>query len=281
VTEASSRELLSRYVDGDLDKAEVAALHEHLSSDPGLATELEDMLRLRQAVSDIANGLNPPPQLDQIMEPLRRGISDSRSRSRTWVRGLAAAAVVVLGITVVVEIFRHRDGSAIHTLRQATPTDSTGPAEIFRLRPLPTSAVPYDEVRLGAADRLVESPIPEPRLDDPRPLEIVGPLTEDPINDDGRARGTEPSTAVVSGSRGMLAIASTDQRAPISIPSIDEVIAGIYPLRITVEGGRIHAVQANTTNREILERLRAAVAELSLGDLADGEYKAELTVIAR
>jgi len=279
VTEAFSRELLSRCVDGDLDELEAGALNEQLSCDPGMAAELENMRRLRQAVSDIANNMNPPPQLDQMMKPLRRGISDSRSGSRIWVRGLAAAAVVVLGITVVVEIIRHRDGSAIHTLRQTTPTDSSDPAEIFRLRPLPTSTVPDDEVRLGAADRLVESPIPEPRLDDPRPLEIVGPLTEDPIVDDRRARGTTPTTAVDSRSRGTLAIASTDWREPIPIPAINDLTAGIYLLRIMVEDGRIHVVQANTTHREILERLRAVVAELSLGDLADGEYDAELTVI--
>lgn len=170
-------EILSRAVDGDLSDVERAKLDDDLKAQPKLAAELESLERLRWAVAEVARGLEPPGELDAVVEPLRRGGPAPVRRVRPVYRWLGAAAAVVLGVTVAMEVARRNpqptlgDGAPRRVINQDE-------REIFPLAPLPT-AVPNENRPLGATDRLLEEAPSAPKAPEPAALEIVGPLSEE------------------------------------------------------------------------------------------------------
>ena len=172
-------ELLSRYLDGDLDAHEVEIFEERLRTDTDLRDELEMMRQIQDSVSTLASAETAPRALDAIIDPLLRGKPDPIV-ARPWARWLAAAAVVVVGATVIIEVNRQNPGPNIESFARATEERRQAePADRFTLAPLPTSAIPPEEQPLGASDRLLASPIPEIELDDPPALEVLGPLEEE------------------------------------------------------------------------------------------------------
>ena len=90
-----TRELLSRYLDGDLDAAGREAADRELRR-PGARRELERMARLRGAVRRLAAAEHPPPALDRLVEPLRHA-PPPRPFWRAPGALAAAAAVAVTG----------------------------------------------------------------------------------------------------------------------------------------------------------------------------------------
>jgi hypothetical protein len=169
-------ESLSRYLDGDLGAADAEKLEKRLRSDPDLAAELAALQDLRDSLLALAEREEPPSKLDALMEPLRRAAPE-RSGQRPWVRWLAAAAVAMLGLTVVLEVNRRYSAPSLEKHDQPPArTRAQEPTERFALAPLPTSSVPEEEQLLGASDRLLASPIPEPDFDDLPPLDVIGPL---------------------------------------------------------------------------------------------------------
>jgi hypothetical protein len=98
---------------------------------------------------------------------------------RPWARWLATAAAVILGATVVIEVSRRNPGPSVESMaklrNEGHPAE---PTERFSLAPLPTSSLPVEQQPLGASDRLLASPVPDVELDDPLPLEVLGPLEE-------------------------------------------------------------------------------------------------------
>ncbi|MBW2386698.1 MAG: hypothetical protein JRG92_23965, partial [Deltaproteobacteria bacterium] len=169
-------ELLSRYLDGDLEPSEATAVEERLENDSGLAAELRDLETVRESLAALAEHDQPPAELDAMMEPLCRS-APLRPRVRPSVRWLGAAAAVVLGFTVVMEVRRQHPAPEIEPRSQA-PTRNR-PAEHnerFSLAPLPTSSVSGEEQPLGAVDRLLASPLPEPILEELPALDVLGPL---------------------------------------------------------------------------------------------------------
>jgi hypothetical protein len=170
-------ERLSRYLDGDLSDAEATEVERALENDPELRADLEAAQRLRRAVWDLAAGMEPPAELDLVMEPLRRGAPASGSRVRPVYRWLGAAAAVVLGVTVAMEMVRRNPSpDAVQPTRSVAANGDD--REIFELAPLP-SAVPDDNRPIGATDRLLEEEPPAPAAPEPPALEVVGPLTSD------------------------------------------------------------------------------------------------------
>ena len=169
-------ELLSRYLDADLGAADTETLEERLRCDPELAAELTALQDLHRSLHALAEREEPPPKLDTLMEPLRRAAPEISS-ARPWIRWLGAAAVAMLGLTVVLEVNRRYSAPSLEKHDQPPArTRAQEPTERFSLAPLPTSSVPEEEQLLGASDRLLASPIPEPELGDLPLLEVIGPL---------------------------------------------------------------------------------------------------------
>ncbi len=178
MTDHKTLELLSRHLDDDLDTTEDRDLRLRLDADPMLAAELRQLRALRQSVAGLAARERPPAQLDALVEPLLRARPEPVG-VRPWVRWLATAAVVVLGLSVVMEV--RRGGPAPTTAdspRQTVGKRRVEPNEPFSLAPLPTSSLPAEEQPLGVSDRLLASPIADAKVevDTPPALEVVGPL---------------------------------------------------------------------------------------------------------
>lgn len=169
-------EILSRHLDGDLKSDEELELLAKLEAEPALAEELETMRRIRRSVAVLASSEQVPAELDSLVDPLRRGKPEPIAL-RPWARWLATAAAVVLGVAVVVEVNRHYPGPSIESMAKLRRGEhSAEPTERFTLAPLPTSSLPPEQQPLGASDRLLASPAPDIDLDDPVPLDVLGPL---------------------------------------------------------------------------------------------------------
>ena len=174
-------EILSRHLDGDLDPNEERDLLARLEVEPALADELAAMRRIRNSVSALASAERVPPELDSLVDPLLRGRPEPVGL-RPWARWLATAAAVILGATVVIEVSRRNPGPTSESMarlrKEGLPAE---PTERFSLAPLPTSSLPLEDQPLGASDRLLASPVADVELDDPAPLEVLGPLEEGEI----------------------------------------------------------------------------------------------------
>jgi hypothetical protein len=185
-------EILSRHLDGDLDADEELELSARLDAEPALAKELEAMRRIRRSVAALASSEQVPPELDSLVDPLLRGKPEPVAL-RPWARWLATAAAVILGATVIIEVNRRNPGPSIASMaklrKESHPAE---PTERFTLAPLPTSSLPPEQQPLGASDRLLASPVPDVELDDPVPLEVLGPLEEGavPTSEDEETTGS-------------------------------------------------------------------------------------------
>lgn len=176
--DATILEILSRHLDGDLNADEELKLSARLEAEPALAKELETMRRIRRSIAVLASSEQVPTELDSLVDPLLRGKPEPIAL-RSWARWLATAAAVILGATVIIEINRRNPGPSIESMaklrKEGHPAE---PTTRFALAPLPTSSLPLEQQPLGASDRLLASPAPEIDLDDPVPLEVLGPLEE-------------------------------------------------------------------------------------------------------
>jgi hypothetical protein len=174
-------EILSRHLDGDLDADEELALSARLEAEPALVEQLEAMRRIRRSVAALASSEEVPGELDSLVDPLLRGRPEPVVL-RPWVRWLATAAAIAVGAAVVIEVNRLNPGPSVESMAKLRNEGRrTEPTERFTLAPLPTSSLPVEQQPVGAADRLLASPVPEIELDDPPPLEVLGPLAEGEI----------------------------------------------------------------------------------------------------
>jgi len=174
-------EILSRHLDGDLDTNEELELSAKLEAEPDLREELEAMGRIRGSVAALAANEQVPPELDSLVDPLLRGKPEPVVL-RPWARWLATAAAVLLGATVVIEVNRRNPGPSVESMAKLREqSQAAEPTERFALAPLPTSSLPPEQQPLGAADRLLASPVADVELDDPAALEVLGPLEEGEI----------------------------------------------------------------------------------------------------
>lgn len=171
-------ELLSRHLDGDLGDDETRQLEERLAAEPDLAAELAALVRVREEVRALARSEPPPARLDAAVEPLRRTVA-ARATVRPAFRWLAAAATLVLGLSVGYRVAQ-RGPSAVPpsgSSRQArTENEARKSEKPYPLAPLPGTEVPPERQLLGAADRLVASPVPPVEVPLPVAQTAVGPL---------------------------------------------------------------------------------------------------------
>lgn len=182
-------EMLSRYIDGDLDPAEERDIVGRLQADPILRSALESLREIRSSFAVLAQKDEVPADLDALVEPLRRGRPEAIV-ARPWVRWLATAAVAVLGLSVIIEVNQKSSQQPVREVPRSRPGPPTEPPERFSLAPLPTSSVPPEDQLLGVSERLLASPIPEMEIEESPPLRVLGPLEVPPAAREDSARGT-------------------------------------------------------------------------------------------
>lgn len=277
------QELVSRYVDGDLDDLEACRLEERAETDPELAAEIETTRELRGTIQALAGRMEPPAALDSVMEPLRQGSPVPAPRARPVFRWLGIAAAVVLGVAVATEMARRNPSP---TLSRPSPQRERPVAEreeIFKLAPLPT-AVPDPNRPLGAADHLLQEDPAPPAAPEPVPLEVIGPLetaaptgvaTEsDPAMD---LRDTDYDEEIASPQH--IAPESESAKARDFSPAEgpDEVSAAPAPKRdrATVGGGRASRAGMSTTGKEI----RSPAADRQKGTVVSAFLRLDETVV--
>jgi len=172
-------EQLSRLVDGDLSPAEERDLRARLEADPALAVDLAALNEVRQSLAVLATREKAPAELDSLVEPLLRGRPEAIV-VRPWVRWLAAAAILVVGLTVVTKIYVGHPASGVDDkLARRSIQPTVEPTERFALAPLPTNSVPPEKQLIGVGEVLLASPIPDVDFGNPQALDVLGPLEEE------------------------------------------------------------------------------------------------------
>jgi len=269
-------ERLSRYLDDDLTDTERTEFDRLLKTDSELRSELDGARRLRQTIASIASGMEPPAELDQVMEPLRQGAPAPQRRIRPVYRWLGAAAAVVLGVTVTYEmVLRNPSPTTVKPTRTTTATSDD--REIFELAPLPT-AVPNDNRPIGATDRLLEEQPPPPAAPEPSALEVVGPLTADEFS-----TATENAPAALKKDK---ALADTEIHTGDDAPSETQAVRRNEDQPAELTAGRHKKRDDTSILREadvVVDRQRSdrsAVAAQVAGELQQTEPSGKATAAA-
>jgi hypothetical protein len=299
-------ELLSRSLDGDLDEGERQLLDQRLAEDTELGRERERLLALRAAVSGVAAREQPPTTLDDVVETLRRSRAP-RPGVRPALRWLAAAAVLVVGATVSLQVARqHRFEAPKAPLTAAARTPRAHPTP-YQLQPLPTRVGPEEEELLGSSDHLLASPDEEVALSPPEPLVVVGPVAAEPQRQAAAARPRSRSAgegaplppasaaAEAEARRTATTRASTDATgfAPAPQESLDETEAGdpgrpqdaavarAEPGSRSLRAGEAHKALVSTPERGILQLEGADALELpfAAAEVAPGGYLVVVEVV--
>jgi hypothetical protein len=163
----ATAELLSRFLDGDLDAAETRLLEQRLATEPGLAVELEALRRLQLQVRSVAERMQLPAELEA---PPRLPGHDAAPLPRPVppaVRWLGLAAGLALAVTVTLELSR-RPPSSPAPARDAAPPAAVAPAVASPAPPRfqalePAAPAPADELTKAAAAPPTESSETAPR----------------------------------------------------------------------------------------------------------------------
>lgn len=94
----NDRELLSRYLDGELDGNERRALEARLATDAALARELDALRALVSAAGALPRTVEPPPAAwSAIRARLEVGGAPGASRGVPWLAAAAVALVILAG----------------------------------------------------------------------------------------------------------------------------------------------------------------------------------------
>jgi hypothetical protein len=214
----TTTELLSRLLDGDLSRDEERELRIRIEHDDSLAAQLEAMRQIRSTVAALAASEKVPTELDSVLDPLVSNRPEPLP-ARGWVRWLATAAVVVIGLTVVIEVNRRNPGPDIGAIARQADQRADRSKQPFALAPLPTSSLAEDEQLLGASDRLLASPIPDVELAAPPPLEVLGPLEDGIAGEDTAGLTKDANVDVVSADEVMAEEKATGGRHEATAPS--------------------------------------------------------------
>ena len=177
----ATAELLSRFLDGDLDAAEARLLEQRLATEPGLAVELEALRRLQLRVRSVAERMQLPAELEAPPRLPGRGAAPLPRRVPPAVRWLGLAAGLALAATVALEVARKPPSPPAPARDAAPPTAAApvvAPSAPPRVQALePAAPAPADALTKAAAAPPAESfqttprppaqshlPPPEPQL---------------------------------------------------------------------------------------------------------------------
>jgi len=157
----ATAELLSRFLDGDLDAAEIRLLEQRLATEPGLAVELEALRRLQLQVRSVAERMQLPAELEAPPRLPGHGAAPLPRRVPPAVRWLGLAAGLALAVTVALELSR-RPPSPPAPARDAAPPAAAAPAVASPAPPRvqalePAAPAPADELTKAAAAPSAES----------------------------------------------------------------------------------------------------------------------------
>lgn len=277
-------ERLSRYLDGDLDAAEAELLEARLAAEPELVAELEALRQLQRHVRAVAERMEPTSDLDATLVPLRRGGPPARRALPPAVRWIGIAAGLALAATVALEVARRpQEPLPPATRRAPTPAPPPSPSEFFQLKPLPTTTTPEEKQPLGAADRLLASPLAEAPLPEPEALDVRGPLAEEemagrageaPSSGTGRREADSRTSPGKSG-----AVTSERQRGASdhrivagAESAAGSVVAPAATLKLQDEAKAMSAAEAGDTKKEAAPPVQLVLVG------ADGDRVAELEV---
>ncbi len=200
-------ELLSRYLDDDLEPARRAAVERELER-PEVARELERLRQLRAAVRRLAASEHPPRLLDRLVEPLRLA-APPRPPWRSPA-ALAAAAVIAAAAGLLAVLPREPAPAAVPAPRRARAEAPATSATPFVLGQTPR----LEGAGRGTAERVAAArpEVPAP-AGPPPPLEVEGPLP--------------PGGSV-------LHLDGTEVPLPAAPP-----VAGPEPVEVEIRGGRV------------------------------------------
>jgi hypothetical protein len=126
----------------------------------------------------MAAAMEPPAALDAVVAPLRQSPPAPARRVRPLYRWLGAAAAIVLGVTVAMEVVQRNPGPTTDPARPERHRPIEAEEKIFELAPLPT-AEPDENRPLGAVDRLLDEEPSPPHTPEMAPLEVIGPISTD------------------------------------------------------------------------------------------------------
>jgi hypothetical protein len=179
-------ELLSRHLDGDLEEAEARALKARLDAEPALQAELEALARLRAAVAALAASEDAPRELDVALAARRRTAPRGPVRLRPAYRWLAAAATLLLGITVTYQVAEHSRSLAPPARQQNALAPEVSVAEETRSSPPHAITGPAaKKEQLGDANRVEPS----------RAAPLQAPPAPRAVERSGRAAGEQQISA--------------------------------------------------------------------------------------
>jgi hypothetical protein len=247
----ATAELLSRFLDGDLDAAEARLLEQRLATEPGLAVELEALRRLQLQVRSVAERMQLPAELEAAPRLPGRDVAPLPRRVPPAVRWLGLAAGLALAVTVALEVAR-RPPSPPAPTRDAAPPAAAAPAVAPSAPPRvqapePAAPAPADELGKTAAAPPAESsqtalrrpaqshpPPPEPQLPaatrDKRTAAAGGREPTAPAESLGEADTALADRAPEPGSRGSAAtneVARERESARSAAASEQAAFAGI------------------------------------------------------
>ena len=283
----STEEMLSRYLDGNLDARDTEALEARLDSEPQLRSELEALGRLRDAVASLADRMEPPAELDALVIPLPQEVP--RRAAPTALRWLGMAAALVLGVTVAVEVARKSPAPIEETLapRREQVVDAPAPNDKRQPEPPPKSDVASEDRSIGASDRLLASPPRERELNEAEGMEEIGPVAdENNFADEDRE--------LSSRSKKQSVVNETGHRTGSSQDRIDAAGSGPVPrpaaAQMRAPKGELAATQQermlvlSTDSGELVAQLPIVALAVPIGAefeiVVDGELVSEARAIA-
>jgi len=249
-------ELLSRYLDGDLDAAETRLIEARLAAEPDLRAELAALRRLQLQVRSVADRMMPPAALDAPPRLADRGAPRTPRRVPPAVRWLGLAAGVALAVTVAVEVARRPPQARI-------PATVTTPSEAPAATP---AAAPLRADEAGETDAALPPAEPAPpapagarrRLQPPEQQELSIAAKQQSKVATGRA------PAAASGTLADAAGALKD-RAGTPSPSDNVAAVAAAPKRERAEATASHEAAAfNALAEPGAAPLGAAVLRLEL-----------------
>lgn len=280
----TTTELLSRFLDGDLEVGDEARVEGLLASSEEARRELEGMRRVRRALRAVAEGDGPPDKLDRLLEPLRRTVP-TRPAVRPAFGWLAAAASVLLAVGVAFQVARHDTAPPAATGPPPRPAPQAAPAP--EVAPPPTAARRRDPGELvGAADRFLATPVPQPAVPAPPPVDAVGPLPRSPASEEldrapSRARPITVEGVFAPEPEGLDQEGTAAEDPPLPAPGREVRAERVEPSKALSASGRNAARDSGRAAVEVV--VEGNVAHLVMaadGTLPQGEYGLRLGVVS-
>ena len=228
-------ELLSAYLDGELDEAQAAGIEDGLAADPALATELDELRVLREALSELGELRAPRPfTLEAPPLAARGGLSRFEIASRMGAVAAAVAFAVVLSGDIA---GLGDDGTSSRSTTQAEGGFVTAEAE--RPEPAAGDAGASDAGSDDAAAAPASTATPQPQeaaTNDGAAAAApeataarLAPADDDAPATEGRDSALQADTtadAVVGGAEGAAPQAAPDSSPAAATAPVESLAAG-------------------------------------------------------